>query len=260
MLIYLKRNTYISVGAMSKAVDDLALARKLQSGRLAVLTTSQLSAALGLNIASARVRLNRLVRRGVLARLSRGRYCLPAAGPLAVASGFYQPSYVSLAAAFEFHGTSTQSTNMIDVVNPVRSGQTTIRLDSGRFIVRFVKVGHRLMYGFLRVFQNGSAANVAEKERAVVDTLLLPGRAPLDEAFACIRSGVDASKAMEYARRTRRQAVVKRLGFLLSRAGLEPGPSAAGRLSPTYVPLDPALPRRGAFDRRWRIIVNRVVE
>jgi len=245
---------------MSMAVDDLALARKLQSGQLAVLTTSQLSATLGLSIASARVRLGRLVGRGVLLRPSRGRYCLPSAGPMAVASGFYQPSYVSLAAAFEFHGTSTQSSSIIDVVNPVRSGRTTIRLDSGKFTVRFAKVGKRLMFGNLRVFQNGAAASVAEKERAVVDALLLPGRAPLDEAFACIRSGLDDGKAMGYARRTGRQAVVKRLGFLLEKAGIRQELSAAGRISPTYVPLDPAIPRRGAFDPRWRIIENRVVE
>jgi predicted transcriptional regulator of viral defense system len=116
------------------------------------------------------------------------------------------------------------------------------------------------MYGYLRVFLGGAAASVAEKEKAIVDTLLLPGRAPLDEAMTCIRSGVDVDRAFGYARRTGRQAVVKRLGFLLSRAGLGPDTSEAGRLSGTYVPLDPALPRRGAFDRNWRIIVNRVVE
>jgi len=242
------------------AMNELALARKLQSGRAAVHTTQQLAAVLGLGPDSARVRLNRLVERGVLARPARGRYCLPSADPLAVASGMYHPSYVSLLAAYEFHHTTTQSSRIIDVINPVRSGRIQLRLDSGEFEVRFVKVGRPHMYGYLRVSPNGAAASVAAKEKAVVDTLLLPGRAPLDEAMNCIRSGIDVNKAVGYARRTGRQAVVKRLGFLLSRAGLEPGPSEAGRLSPTYVPLDPALPRRGAFDRKWRIIVNRVVE
>jgi predicted transcriptional regulator of viral defense system len=241
-------------------MNDLALARKLERGRLAVFTTQQMAVTLGLGPASARVRLNRLVERGVLARPIRGRYCLPSADHLAVASGIYQPSYASLMAAFEHHGTTTQSARIIDIVNPTHSGRMALHLESGDFKVRFVKVAGRLVFGYLRVLRQGAAANVADKEKAVIDTLLLPGYAPLDEAVACIRSGIDPQKAMEYARRTGRQAVVKRLGFLLSMAGLGPDASTTGRLSKTYVPLDPSGPRRGVFDREWRVIVNRVIE
>ena len=241
-------------------MNDWALARKLEGGRLAIHTTQQLAVTLGLGPASARVRLNRLVERGVLARPLRGRYCLVSADHLAVAAGIYQPSYVSMLAAFEFHGTTTQAARIIDVINPVHSGRMSLNLESGRFEVRFVKVQGPLMYGYMRVFRNGAAASVAEKEKAIVDTILLPGRAPLDEAWACIRTGIDVPKAMDYARRTGRQSVIKRLGYLLSAAGLRPGSSKSGRLSRTYVPMDPSLPKRGVFDRDWRVIVNRVIE
>jgi predicted transcriptional regulator of viral defense system len=181
---------------------------------------------------------------------------------------------------------------IIDIVNPIHSGRMDLHLESGDFKVRFVKVAGRLVFGYLRVLRQGAAANVADKEKAVIDTLLLPGYAPLDEAAACIRSGIDLKRAMEYARRTGRQAVVKRLGYLLTKfagtprasalggtgrgelcetppasagggiasAGLRPDGPMAGRLSGTYVPLDPSGPRRGAFDREWRVIVNRVIE
>jgi predicted transcriptional regulator of viral defense system len=241
-------------------MNELALARKLEGGRLAVHTTQQLAVTLGLGPASARVRLNRLVERGVLARPMRGRYCLASADQLAVATGIYLPSYVSMLAAFEFHGTTTQSARAIDVLNPVHSGRMDLRLESGRFEVRFIKVQGQLMYGYFRVFRNGMAASVAEKEKAIIDTLLLPGHAPLDEAMACIRAGIDIPKAIGYAKRTGRQAVIKRLGYMLSAAGSLPDHSKFGRLSRTYVPMDPSLPRRGTFDRDWRVIVNRVIE
>jgi len=241
-------------------MNEWALTRKLEGGRLAVHTTQQLAVTLGLGLASARVRLNRLVERGVLARPMRGRYCLASADHLAVATGIYQPSYVSMLAAFEFHGTTTQTVRIIDVINPVHSGRMGLALESGKFEVRFVRVDGRLVFGFQRVFRGGVAANIADKEKAVVDALMLPGHVPLDEALSCIRTGIDVPKAMDFARRTGRQAVIKRLGYLLSAAGMRPDRSKMGRLSRTYVPMDPSLPRRGAFDRDWRIIVNRVME
>jgi predicted transcriptional regulator of viral defense system len=241
-------------------VNDLALVRKLEGGSLAVHTTQQLAVTLGLGPASARVRLNRLLQRGVLVRPLRGRYCLVSADHLAVATGIYQPSYVSMLAAFEFHGTTTQSARVIDVINPVHSGRMDLRLESGRFDVRFVMVQGQLMYGYLRVFRNGAAASVADKEKAIIDTLLLPGHAPLDETMACIRAGIDIPRAIDYARRTGRQAVIKRLGYMLSASGMRLNHSKIGRLSRTYVPMDPSLPRRGTFDRDWRVIVNRVIE
>ncbi|MBM4249574.1 MAG: hypothetical protein FJ149_09130 [Euryarchaeota archaeon] len=246
--------------SMSSAMNDLALVRRLERGHLAVRTAQQMAATLGLRPASARVRLNRLVQRGVLARPARGTYCLASADHLAVATGIYQPSYASLLAAFEHHGTTTQTARVLDVINPVHSGTMVLHLESGGHRVRFIKVAGRLVFGYQRVFRQGMAATVADREKAVVDTLLLPGHAPLDEAFACIRAGIEPQKAMDYARMTGRQAVMKRLGLLLSIAGLGPDAPMEVRLSGTYVPLDPSLPRRGKFDRCWRVIINRVIE
>ncbi|MFW9881606.1 MAG: hypothetical protein ACFFG0_51730, partial [Candidatus Thorarchaeota archaeon] len=82
------------------------------------------------------VKLNRLVNRGVLIRITRGRFALPYADILTIASGIYAPSYVSLLAAFEHYGTTTQSTRIIDIINPVHSGQIELSLESGQFIIR----------------------------------------------------------------------------------------------------------------------------
>jgi len=234
--------------------------RSLEEHNAAVFTAQQLSAILGMEPSSAAVKLHRLAKSGALVRVMRGRYCLPSIHPLAVASGLYIPSYVSLLAAFEYHGTSTQSSRVIDVVNTRRSGSLSITLDAGPYVITFIHLPPSLIYGFDRVRIGGKVAFVASRERAIVDGLMMPGNVPLDETVTCLRSGVDVERLVDYARRTDRQVVVKRLGHLMTTEGIEFDQATLGEISNTYVPLDPAFPRRGEHDSRWRVIGNRVIE
>jgi predicted transcriptional regulator of viral defense system len=241
-------------------MDRLGIVRTLGSQRSPVVTARQFALITGTSQGTARLRLHRLARDGVLVRVMKGHYCLPDTDPRAIATGVFAPSYVTLLKAFEYHGTTTQSPKGIDVVNAVRSRTLRLALDEGAFGVRFIKVAPDLVFGFERVSLGGKDAFMADRERAVVDGLMFPGRVPLDEVAACIRDGIDVTKATEYARRTGRQAVMKRLGHLVEASGRSIGPDAVGPLSQTWVPLDPSLPRRGRHDVRWRVIVNRVVE
>jgi len=241
-------------------MDNLTVIKMLENKQSAVFTTQQLAVLLRMDINSASVKLNRLAEKKVLVRILRGRYTLPSNPILAVASTIYQPSYVSLLAAFEHYGTTTQSPRIIDVVNPVRSGQLPVNIASGQFIVRFIKVAPSLLYGYTKIYLGEVAALIAEKERAIVDNFLFPEYSPLDEAAACIKSGINHNKAIDYAMQTKKQTVMKRLGYMLSQEGINCSPNDFGVLSKTYVPLDPKLPRRGKHDAKWRLIINRVVE
>ncbi len=240
-------------------MDRLSLVKLLESQQTPVLTTQQFAAFMGTGAGSAAVLLSRLARDGVLTRVMRGRYALPSTNVLAVATAVYAPSYASLWAAFEHHGTTTQSPRVVDVINTASSRRLPLTLEDGDYLLRFVRTDARLIYGFRKEHLGGKVAFVAEKERAVVDGLLFPGYVPLDEVVAAIRNGMDDRRAFEHAQRTGRQTVLKRLGHLLSRVGTGDVPFDTAKLSDTYVPLDPALPRRGRHDTRWRVIVNRVV-
>ncbi len=241
-------------------MDALRVTRMMDEHRAPVFTTQQLSAMLDMDPSSAVVKLHRLTKDGALVRVMRGRYCLPSVHPLAVASGLYVPSYVSMLAAFEYHGTTTQSSRVIDVMNTMRSGSLSVTLDAGPFVNTFIHLPPSLIYGLERVRIGGKDAFVASKERAIVDGLMLPGNVPLDETVACLRSAVDVERLVDYARRTGRQVVVKRLGHLMATEGIEFDQAALGEISDTYVPLDPSFPRRGEHDSRWRVIGNRVIE
>lgn len=250
---------YTEVNVCS-TMDRLSIVKAMESHQMPVFTTQQFAALVGLNVSSASVLLSRLVKAGIVTRVLRGRYALPSTNALAVATGMHVPSYVSLWAAFEYHGSTTQSPRVIDVVNPVHSGSHRLHLEDGRYVLRFIKTASRLVFGFKKEYLGGRVAFIAEKERAVVDGLLFPGRVPLGEVISAIESGVDGRKTLEYARRTGKQSVLKRTGFLLSAVGTG-GPSIdSSELSGTYVPLDPGRPRRGRHDPKWRVIVNAVIE
>jgi len=241
-------------------MDNLTVIKLLESKQSAVFTTQQLTALLKMDVDSAAVKLNRLVNKGFLIRVIRGRYTLPSNPILSVSSAIYHPSYVSLLAAFEHYGTTSQSPRIIDVINPMRSCQIPINIENGRYLVRFIKVAPPLMYGYTKTYLGGTSALIAEKEKAVVDSLLFSGYVPLDEVVACIKTGIDYKKAVDYAVRTKRQTVIKRLGYLLSKEGIDCSPDDFGKLSKTYVPLDTKFPRRGKHDRKWHVIINRVIE
>jgi len=241
-------------------MDNLTIIKMLEKKQSAVFTTQQLAVLLRMDINSAAVKLNRLVEKGALERIIRGRYTLPSNPILAVASAIYPPSYVSLLAAFEHYGTTTQSPRIIDVINPVHSGQIPVTIESGRFILRFIKVTPSFMYGYTKTYLGEIAALLAEKEKAIIDSFLFSEYISLDEVAACIQSGINHKKAIDYAMCTNRQTVMKRLGYMLSEEGINCSPKDFGKLSKTYVPLDPKLPRRGKHDKKWRLIINRVIE
>jgi predicted transcriptional regulator of viral defense system len=63
--------------------------------------------------------------------------------------------------------------------------------------------------------------------------------------------------------RDRPRASVRRLGFLLERAGKEVGLGSLQELAhpgTSRTLLDPAGPKYGDVDRRWSVIVNTTVE
>ena len=241
-------------------MNRLNIVKTLEAQEIPVLSTQQIGALLGMNIGSVSVLLSRLVKDGILTRVQRGYYCLPSTDIRAVASSIYLPSFISLMAAFEYYGSTTQSPRVIDVINPRFSGTLPISLENGRYVIRFIKTKESLIYGFRREYFGNKIGFIAEKERAIADGLLFSGYVPLDEVVSAIRSGIDGDKLIDYAKKTGRQAIVKRLGYLLSAEGIEFSQEDFGMFSDTYVLLDASLPKKGRYDKKWRVIVNTVIE
>jgi len=238
-------------------MDKLSFVKRLESSNMSVFTIAQISSVLHKNIESTRVLLSRFTKEGVLVRIKRGRYCLPSAHILSVSTNIYPPSYVSLWAAFEYYGTTTQSPQIIDIINPYTSSKEKIRLEDGFFTVRFIKTQKSFIYGIRKVYINGKTAFIAEKEKAIIDGLIFHRYIPLDEIVETLRDGVDVTRLIAYAAQSNKQAIMKRLGYLLNQQGSNCNPNDFYGLTNTFVPLNPSLPLKGTYDSTWHIIDNR---
>ncbi|MFP4050502.1 MAG: hypothetical protein ACLFVB_02030 [Thermoplasmata archaeon] len=238
-------------------MDRLSIVQRLDSLRISVFTTPQVSALLDKDMSSTKMVLSRLNKDDILTRVKKGHYCLPSSPILSVASNIYTPSYISLWSAFRYYGTTTQSPQVIHVINTDKSGRREITLEEGEFKLRFIKTDRSFLFGFNKIYQDGKTVFMAEKEKAIVDGLWFHNYVPLGEIIEAIKDGIDVKKAVEYAEKSDKQVVMKRLGYLMSEQGLECEPDDFGTLSDTFIPLDPSFPRRGSFDSKWYVIDNR---
>ena len=241
-------------------MDRLSIVKKLETQQVSVYTRQQFAAALGLDNDYAAVLLSRMVDDDVIVRIMRGKYCLPDTSILCIASCIYPPSYVSLWKAYEYYGTTTQMPIRTDVICTKRPHTIHLNMETGRFKIRFIKAHPSKIFGFRKERIDGKIAFIAEKERAVIDGLQYMNYLPLSETYEAISIGIDPRRVIDFARRIGIQTVMKRTGFLLEKAGFPCSTKSFGKLSKTYIPLDPALPKRGKYDSKWKIIENTVIE
>lgn len=206
--------------------------------------------------------LHRLVGSGLLYRIALGRYIVggpgegsPLGQPFFLATRIVEPSYVGFWSALAYYGWTEQAPRIVFVATTRRSGRRAL----GRISVRFVRLQPSRFFGYATVRQGNLEFPVAEPEKAMVDSLLLPehsgGMELVAEALQEALPGLDRPKLEAYAVRTGVRSLASRLGYLLARSGIA---SEALRTagSSVYVKLDPRGPRRGRYDSRWRVLDN----
>jgi hypothetical protein len=75
---------------------------------------------------------------------------------------------------------------------------------------------------------------------------------------SCSWKALDEKKLRSYAAKIGNSVVAKRFGFMMETLGL--GDVEAFRkeapFAPGFSPLDPTLPERGKYNRRWGLLVN----
>lgn len=96
-----------------------------------------------------------------------------------------------------------------------------------------------------------SYVSLAEPEKTIGDTLYLPRYARIGTIAELVRE-VDIFKLQGYARRMG-EAVIRRTGFLLDRAGIEHGLKPGTKC---VYKLNPSIPSLGRLDKKWLLYVN----
>ncbi len=209
--------------------------------------------------------LRRMVSRGLLRRLRRGRYVVSGPGdarvisnPLFLGTRAVAPSYVSFLSALHLRGWTEQVPREVTLATTRRS--TVVWFDAFRF--RAVQVAPRRFFGYEEMRQDGLRFPVADPEKAIVDSLWWPQAVGafdrVEDAFRNALPELRLSRLARYARAMGSRVLQLRLGFLCEEAGC-PLPGFPLRPPAYYARLDSAGPRQGRYYRRWGLVDNRPV-
>lgn len=248
---------------------DARLLTTLSSQGQNIFTTQDAASVLGCSSAAVRKRLHRLVKKGWLRRLEKGKYLiLPlSAGPageympdeFVIAAHLIEPYYISYWSALRYYGYSEQAAPVVYVVTTRRKRLLTVE----GITYRFVTVRPHKFFGSRRVWSGAEAILMAEREKALVDSLdrldLCGGVIEAAKAIWRGRDEMNWEKVVAYGRRMGNRTILKRLGFLLETLALGT-PSVLDALQANvgagYTVLDNLYPREGRRDHRWHLVVN----
>ena len=226
----------------------------------------------GLSAASVRSFVRKLVNRGIAARLKPGLFVLVPfelgwerqylGSPLIVAREIMSGAayYFSHGTAMEIHGMVTQPQLVITVSTP--KPRRSLSVQNVEF--RFIRCQRRHLFGLTEHWATKQEnVRVSDPERTIIDGLKQPeycgGVTEVAKGLWIRRKDLQIDKLVEYAKRIRVGAVVRRLGFLLEtyeiaeRRDLE---RLRRGLTATYARLDPVLPAEGKRFRKWRLQLN----
>lgn len=195
--------------------------------------------------------LHRLEKQGLIRRIEKGKYALRDASPFVIASNIAFPSYISLWMAFHLHQLTTQLPLTIQVI--MSKQKKSLKFDD--YDVKFIKLTPKRIFGYGKQRTGIGYIFIAEKEKAIIDSLYLGEGPDLDD----IKNGLhecDIKKLEEYALRMNSKVLVQRLGYLMELEKLQIPESFKKLVYNKTVLLHPNMPKTGARNKNWRVIVN----
>jgi predicted transcriptional regulator of viral defense system len=245
----------------------------LHRGTSAPFSVQEAAGILQMPTAAARRFLAYLASRGWLARVRRNLYVtvpLDATAPAQwredpwiVAARAFAPCYVGGWSASEHWGLTEQLFRAVVVLTamPVRDRHPTIQ--DTPFHLKVLPESR--LFGAVVVWRRGVRVQVSDPSKTVVDLLDDPalggGMRHVAEIVAAYFDGELRRDAtlLEHAERMNNRTIYKRLGYLLETLAVPADELLAvcrERKSSGFSRLDPALPPRSPFLRRWNLSVN----
>ena len=226
----------------------------------------------GLRPGSAGTLLHKAAKRGLLSHVKRDLFVVVpsdfgsgrdyAGNPFLIARQLAgnAPYFMSHATAMEIHRMVTQPQLAIFISSAKRLPRQTLQGTEFRFIL--IKTDQ--VFGTTKHWvSKQESVEISDLERTVIDGLRHPhycgGVTEVAKGLWMRRQDMQIDKLVAYALRLGTGAVLRRLGFLLEQYGLGSKENVAKlqeALTPTYLALDPNLPKEGPYLKRWRLQVN----
>ena len=175
--------------------------------------------------------------------------------PFFIASRIVYPSYISYRSALNYYGFTEQVPFTVYVATTKRKKE--IHFENYRY--RYIAISPRKFFGYVRRMIGELSVVLAEKEKAIIDSLdQLKYAGGFEEAAKALfnsKTEIDNLKLVGYAIKMQSKTLCSRLGFLLDKYGMKTD-GLEKNLSTSFIPLDPDKPKKNIWDRKWRLNVN----
>lgn len=187
------------------------LYQKIKNYQKSIFTLNDITLLTGQDKKSATVTANRLVKKGILSKIEREKFCLKNEDVKTIACSIVKPSYISFFFAIYLHGGTTQIP--IELQIACLKNRRPVRYEENN--ITFHKMQVNALTGYNVIKNNdGKQYVLASKEKAIVDSLAYPSLCPFDEVVEAIsRFGkeVDFKLCRKYARLLKSKQLEKRL-------------------------------------------------
>jgi predicted transcriptional regulator of viral defense system len=245
---------------------------RLSYEKVSLITKEQFDRWFKFNQALRKQVIFRLKRKGILTAIKRGVYFYSPleSGPAGsnineflIPSIFFPKGnyYAGYATMYNYYGFTDQLFQIMYILNT--SLQREKAIGSMRF--KMVKISQKRMYGLEKIRVKDAGVVVSDRERTLVDLVYFPEPiGGMEKAFEILKEQVrsrkiDTAKLIKYALKFPDNSTIKRIGFVLEKAGLNdkvlmPLLKVAKRTS--LINLYPSKSRKGKINRKWMVIEN----
>ena len=210
-----------------------------------------------------RVILSRMEKQGFIERIERGKYLII---PLESEKGKYtlhefvigsylvKPSAISYWSALHYYGFTEQIPSTVFVQTTARKKKRQMEIFGVNYWI--VRVKQEKFYGLRKEWIEETPVNITDKEKTIVDCLDKPNYSGgiIEVAKALKTASLNHEKLSEYALQMGNYAVVRRLGYLSEKMGINM--NLLPPKSKKYLLLDPTMPSKGFNDPKWRLLIN----
>jgi len=218
--------------------------------------------------------LERLQSKGWIRRIRRGRYAVvplssgedrsPQLHEFVVAMELVSPAVIAYWSALNHHGMTEQLPRTVFVAtdHPVRRQPGDVL----GVTYKIISLRPDKFFGVMKDWIDETPFSVTDREKTIIDGLDLPkyvgGVSEITKALIGSWKVLDEKKIRKYAAKIGNSAVAKRLGFIIETLGLGDVKAlrAAIPLAAGFSPLDPTMPKRGKYNRRWGILINTEIQ
>lgn len=226
----------------------------IKEQNLGIITISDASRIINKNRKYAVLYLKRLEKRKIIKRIEKGKYSLQDTPLQVIASNLITPSYISFLSGLSYHHLTTQIPRIIQIVTT--KSKKRISYEDGE--IQFIKL--RRVFGYNREKTQFGYIFIGEKEKIIIDSLLLPKYCPINETINAIKeSKLDVKKLIDYALKMNSVVLIKRLGYSLELNDIDIYPKVKNNLNKRYDLLNPHLPPTDKNNVRWKLKINEVL-